>query len=520
MVLEKTERANIVTISRSDWATQNMMTPERHRISLDFMPWWKPIYNRSYKNWHHSIIITGRQMGKSTANFVNCIEDVNIGGTVAIYAMPTDPHVTELSKTKFDPMYKSVSNIMPMITTDNVHEKIFSNGSAVFFKYLYGGREAIRVRGTTASGLYLDEIQDIVVDQIPIIQETLSFRRYEGQTKWQTLSGTHKSRLSTANVYWKMSTQREWFVKCESCGKWNYPDERIIGDTCLICSHCGKGIAAQNGQWVRTGPADAIWEGFRLPQTLSPFMPFDANVADSINYKKRFYSRQRFYNEVLCLPFDSGVLWLTPDQLHGACRETTQYFDNLNDIPSGDYTLGVDWGSPESEGNSDTVVTVINTRAGIHCVCFVKRFEAGDGDFDEQVSRILNIAKQFKARLICADWGFGAYQNKRMKNAGVCPVTEVQYVSQKQFSKFDNNSGRWYVDRTQALERMKVDIVERGLILFPPIEKIKNIEKHFYALERIEDYVKNKVTYEHDVINPDDAVHSLFYAIFAAQHSY
>lgn len=506
-------------VSRSQWASSNILTPEGYPLSMETMPWWRSIYDRSHKNWHHSLVVSGRQVGKSTGGAVNVSIDVRRPGTVVIYAMPTDGHVAELSKMKFDPMWKSIQADMPRMTTNNVHEKIFDNNSAIFFKYLYGGRAASRARGTTASALYLDEIQDIVADEIPVIQETLSFRHYEGQVKWQYFSGTHKSRLSSPAVYWESSSKREWFLKCQSCKHWNYPSVEIIGPTGLICEKCGAGLIPQAGRWVRTGDKSATWEGYRIPQILSPFVSFDVTQADSINDKMAKYSKQKFYNEVMCLPYDSGVLWMTPRQLAEASTDRVAYIDVIGSTGgfSGAFFVGIDWGSAESEGQSDTVVTVIEMKGGVFNIRHIKRFSAGDGDFDYQLDEIARIVDRVKAKSVCADWGFGAYQNQRLKKMLSCPVLQVQYTKQGAFYRYDQKALRWMVDRTQALERLKMDIVESGIVKFPPVEKIKHVEKHFYALERVEDTSKGSVSYEHDSNNPDDAVHSLFYALFAGK---
>lgn len=257
--------ANSNNLSRSEFISNYMLTAEGYPLSMEMMPWWREIYNREFENWHHTIITAGRQSGKSTQNIVNSSLDLLIPNTTIIYAMPTDTQALELSKTKFAPIWGNANFRKPKFITDSVHEKTLINNSTLLFKYLYGGRKASIARGTTASALYLDELQSIVSDQIPIIQETLSFRHYEGEIKWQTFSGTHLSRLSAPNIYWEKSTMREWYLQCPHCGKWNFPNEDIIGDNGLICLKCGKSLKPPLGQWVRTGSKDALWEGFRIP---------------------------------------------------------------------------------------------------------------------------------------------------------------------------------------------------------------------------------------------------------------
>lgn len=215
------------------------------------------------------------------------------------------------------------------------------------------------------------------------------------------------------------------------------------------------------------------------------------------------------------MPYDTGVLWITPQELHAAVHNKTVYLDNFDNAPLGKYYLGIDWGSSESEGNANTVVTVLLKRAGVFSVVYIRKFAAGEGDFDFQIEQILRIASRLGASAIGADWGFGAYQNQKIRKMAKCKVLEVQYTSQKQFVQFSARTRRWHIDRTQAMDWLKMNIVENGTVKFPKMESIKHVEKEFYALERVENLAMGKITYEHDLRNPDDAIHSLFYALFA-----
>ena len=99
-------------------------------------------------------------------------------------------------------------------TDNNVLYKKFFNGSDIRFRNAF--LNADRVRGNPCQNLVLDEIQDILLDVIPVIEETQSHSEF---LKYRTYAGTPKSFDNTIEAYWSRdSTQYEWMVPCDSCG--------------------------------------------------------------------------------------------------------------------------------------------------------------------------------------------------------------------------------------------------------------------------------------------------------------
>jgi hypothetical protein len=76
-------------------------------------------------------------------------------------------------------------------TKDNVLYKKFSTGSDITLRYAF--LHADRIRGISADLLALDELQDIITDIIPVIEESLSHSEY-GIYRY---SGTPKSTDNT-----------------------------------------------------------------------------------------------------------------------------------------------------------------------------------------------------------------------------------------------------------------------------------------------------------------------------------
>ena len=89
-----------------------------------------------------------------------------------------------------------------------VFEKGFTNGSYIFLRSAF--RTADRTRGISARNLTLDEIQDMLGSEIPVIMECTS--HFEDSRV--LMAGTPKSFDNPIETYWLESTQNEWLVPC------------------------------------------------------------------------------------------------------------------------------------------------------------------------------------------------------------------------------------------------------------------------------------------------------------------
>lgn len=179
------------------------------------------------------------------------------------------------------------------------------------------------------SGQCIDELQDILTDNIPIIEECASHSNF----KIFMYSGTPKSLDNPIEYFWtEFSTQNEWVVPCHrhaintGAGKsasvyWNVLDEENIGKNGVICDRCNKPIDAMDdmSQWVAMNASvlkkiPKPYEGFRIPQIMVPWLPWE-----EITQKQFTYSRAKFYNEVLGLSYDSGTRPLTRRDIMDNC---------------------------------------------------------------------------------------------------------------------------------------------------------------------------------------------------------
>lgn len=258
------------------------------------------------------------------------------------------------------PLVKAYTN---SFLTNAVFHKKFINYSQIRMRYAY--LTADRVRGIPADLITIDEIQDILVDNIPVIEECAS------HSEWKLFiySGTPKSLDNTLEQYWSnFSTQNEWLVPCKRHGTpknpsswhWNILDESNIGKKGLICDRCHEPIDpyCPEAQWAALNPQNknnkdkVVFEGFRIPQLMVPWILKTEKGWREILQKLERYSRQDLYNEVLGLSYDSGIRPITKAQLKANCKNNIrlgdyEHFRNLTSaIP---VFAGIDWGCHDEE---------------------------------------------------------------------------------------------------------------------------------------------------------------------------
>lgn len=258
------------------------------------------------------------------------------------------------------PTVKAYTN---SVLTNAVFHKKFINYSQIRIRYAY--LNADRVRGIPADLISIDEIQDIIVDNIPVIEECASHSPF----KIFIYSGTPKSLDNTIEYYWSnFSTQNEWVVPCEHHGTpkdksswyWNILGERNIGLKGVICEKCGNLIdpAHPSAQWASLNPVTeankerVTFDGYRISQLMVPWILKKETAWLELRSKYERYSRQKFINEVLGMSYDSGIRPINRTQVEACCQPVYYLadYEHLRTIVQGKPVFaGIDWGCHDEE---------------------------------------------------------------------------------------------------------------------------------------------------------------------------
>ena len=394
-------------------------------------------------------------------------------------------------------------------------------------------------RGISARNLLLDEIQDFLGSEIPVIMECTS--HFDDATLM--MAGTPKSFDNPIESYWQQSTQNEWIVKCAHCGHYNFLDDSNIAPTELyrnktlppgpVCSKCFKPIDVPKwGKWMTLSPGKRL-QGYRIPQIMVPWIIRTYEQWERLLWKRDNYPLGQFYNEVLGLSYDSASKPITRAELIDCCDAAQKMLPDRPDA----YALeaakkmiligGVDWG----EGNDGseksptgklrtasytvfTIGTYINQRQWK--LVYTKKYTGSEVDPDYVVKDIARLCQIYNVRLVGADWGHGwGVNNHLIRILGPQRVVQFQYLPrQKEKLKWDPIGFKYQLQRNLIISEMFYSLKQKEII-FPAWSIMEPYAKDILAV--FVEYVEfqRQMKYDHKPSDPDDFLHSLIYARLA-----
>lgn len=474
-------------------------------FSLKGRAYLKKIYDSTYKNF---IMRTGRQVEKSTTISGKMLGlCLTVPYFQALYVSPSSKQTRDFSSQKLSEFITGSDFIqahyMNSRCIDRVFEKTFINHSRV--KLDYALLNADRVRGGSADALFLDELQDLLSDTIPVLEEALSHSDY----KMRLYTGTPKQTNSTIEFYWNLSSQTQWLVRCDGCTYWQVPGELNMKPEGLRCVKCGKPLDVRKGMWVNF-KEDYVFKGLHLSQLIVPWLTYD-----EVWLKYKTYSRQKFCNEVLGIPFSEGGSPVTEGDLKKASLLGPMSGDPAaHPVRSLPFYMGVDWAT-ESGEHSFTTVSLGYLDGNNVNVAFIKRFKGIEADQQYIIRTLVKYVKDFNVRYVGVDWGVGAGgMNAFLRKAllemyGRDLVIEFFYSdSLRAFANWDPVGYKYIVNRTRSMASIFMSIKNKAM-RFPRYDTWVEESKDFLNIFSDTHSFNNKLYYDHIPETTDDVVHSI-----------
>lgn len=520
------QQANLIGVTPSRFTEFAVKMPNKElqkHVSFSFdgrryleLPYDTPAKRTLYK--------CGRQVEKSTLLGNKCLAYCCVINSFnVLYVSPTNQQTKTFSRDRLKEPIETSEILKAWTTTklsDNVFEKKFINRSQITLRYAY--HNADRTRGIPADMILIDELQDIITDNIPVIEECASHSHFKNFI----YSGTPKSLDNAIESYWtKLSTQNEWVVPCDHHGTpgkpstwhWNILTEDNIGEDFLICDKCGKQIFPMRpeAQWASMNPgireklgADGCYEGFRIPQLMVPWLTWD-----EIMVKYRTYSRSKFYNEVLGESYDSGTRPLTRQDLIDNCKtgllmnESTLRRIRASLGDGSPIFAGIDWGTGEG---SYTVLTLGAYIDGFFTIFYIHRFEGQEIEPPVQLAIIEEIIKSWGVELVGVDYGGGFDRNDHLQRKfGPGRIVKYQYSQPGQKVKFEEPLKRFLVHRTEVMSDIFNAIKRRNVFRFPDWAHFEDpFGTDFLNIFSEMNEQLRQIQYKHAPDHTDDAFHS------------
>lgn len=392
------------------------------------------------------------------------------------------------------------------------------------------------------AGQCFDEVQDILFEPvIPVIEECMS----NSPHAYSMYCGTPKTMENTIEFLWALSSQTEWCIKCDGCGKSTFIDSiRAIGKTGPICLNpsCGRPLNPRNGRWFDMKPygkedGQARVKGFHISQVMMPenvpaaWKTSDPEYAkaaerwDRILFKMENWGDTKFLNECLGVSTSTGARLLTKDILESLCDPDY----SMTRLPSKDRSslrgitrvvAGVDWsgGGAEVKGTEG----LLKSRTVMHIwgdmgdgrlkTLFYKIFPNGHpiGWIDE----IVELANAWNVQMLVGDAGEGAMANSMLKDRmGAHRVTQVRYMALSKPVEWNPNSMTYHADRTTLIDNFAMYLTH-GLAVYPNIPQSQPaITDILNVYEEVT--TQGRKVWRHSPTAPDDCLHAALFGWFA-----
>ena len=476
------------------------------------------------------LMMTARQVEKSTTVSIKISNNILTKPfSRSLYIAPLNEQVKTFSRGRLDKLFRYSQNDLvrkrykSSELVDQVFHKEFLNGAEVYLRNCY--EEADNIRGLSTDDICIDEIQDILVDAIPIILETQT----RSKNKHRIYTGTPKSLSNTIQQQWDKSSQADWVIRCPHCGKHQLMGVESVTPSGFICrnSRCKMDIpdiARAMGRWEHRHP-ERNFKGYRITQMMVP----DISPAD-IYDKIENYPLLRLKNEVLGESHEKADKPFTRNFLVSITNPDFPMMTGIANTPFANTPTfaGIDWGEGEKNGEAGTGYTVITVGAydsdGKFQILYMKRFERGkELDPDYQMKKIYQVIDTFRCRFVIADYGAGVKENKRIRKKLMNRFAQVQYVgNQKKKINYDKNEFKYLIERSDWMTDFIDYAQDGGLRIFGRDDDgmLQVLYDNFIAIyseyRKAANGLSEKLFYGHSMSQPDDCFHSSFYAWFAS----
>ena len=244
--------------------------------------------------------------------------NIDVLGNSVLYVLPTSsPDASNFSTARFDPALEMSPHLTNLFSdVKNIGHK--RAGSANMF--LRGSRSRNQLKSIPVSFAAIDEVDEMVQQNIPLI-----FERMSGQLNQQSfLLSTPTIEHFGINAYFQQSSQDHFFFQCPSCSRltqlvfpecleitaesWSDPK---VYDSYLKCKECKNKLVheakheylANTGQWV-SGYTDRVMRGFHVNQMYSATVKPYQIASSYLKGQENPADEQEFWNSKMGMPHE------------------------------------------------------------------------------------------------------------------------------------------------------------------------------------------------------------------------
>jgi hypothetical protein len=519
-----TTRRKKSIIARSTFISRVFKTDSGQTFSFTGREYLKKIYDYSYR---YLVVLASRQAEKSTFLSKDMLADALLNPNdsllyVTAQQRQSDEFVHRKINRQFELSTNLEQNYLGAGSINNIRDKVLSNGTTLTFRAI--GQNADSARGIPARKIYFDEVQSILSDNIPIVTECAQSFPHDSA---YLFAGTPLSTKNVLSQKYYETKQFEWLVTCHNTGcKFQNPPLGMThvdpAKPFLFCLKCGRKMDPQNGQWVSMNPNSEL-AGFRICRLMTPTCTWRTPANDGVLDKLETYSESAFYQEVLGIPYDVGILPITEEEVY-ACCEDTEFIDPFNPethLLQQNLFASIDWAWNTTEsGQAFTILTISRLNANRIEILYAKRFHGPQyHDPSTVLTEVAMICNRLNVKVIGTDFGIGHKENLRLKDMVRAKVYEMLYTSSGTESIWDPEAKCYKLGRTVILD-LVFNRLKKRLYQFPTRKVIQPYGEDILNVYAEYDPNWKRLKYEHAGTGPDDFLHCLAYASLIIEEYY
>jgi len=346
------KRKTITSCSKWAEAYRVMGQPFPGPWSFKYHPWAREMHDCDAEM---MIGQKGAQLCYTEVALNKSCYNIDVHGNSVLYVLPTStPDASNFSTSRFDPALELSPHLANLFSdVKNIGHK--RAGSANLF--LRGSRSRNQLKSIPVSFAAIDEVDEMVQQNIPLI-----FERMSGQLSQQSfLLSTPTIEHFGINAYYEQSTQDHFFFVCPHCSRLTeflFPDcleitadhysDMSIADSYLKCKECKHKLSHRNkhtylaptGQWV-SGHTDRVMRGFHINQMYSSTVKPYQIATSFLKGQESPADEQEFWNSKMGMPHEPEGARLS-DAAIQAC--IGQFAMASSAPPHALVTMGVDVG--------------------------------------------------------------------------------------------------------------------------------------------------------------------------------
>jgi len=512
------EKASLAELKPSQFA-QSVYLIDGQDFRLNERDYLLPIYDTRIPQ---GLLKCGRQVEKSTTASVKMANSTLLTPfNRTLYVAPRNEQVKSFSKSRLGKLFRYSKKdfvkdyYMQPDLSDQVFMKEFTNGSEIYLRHCYD--EGDNIRGITTIENHIDEVQDILVDAIPVIAETQS---HYPETRRTWYYGTPKSFSNTIEQLWGDSKKYEWIIQCSRCNTYQIMGVENLTPDSFVCRKCKEDLSEKDradGFWKALNPEGSIY-GFHISQLMVPWI-----TARDVWTKYITYPPAKFYNEVLGLSYEVADKPVTETLWNELCDDSLSMYGKAEGEFANKKTyIGVDWGTGEESYTAATVFAYNDN--GLFQNLYTKFYTHGkEMEPDYQVNHISSLMKLFKVDFGLLDWGFGFTQNKQLISRFGKRLAQLYYThNQKDVIRWDGGHSRYTVRRSDVLYDY-VNLLQNHEVVFPnKVPSDLRMLKDHHLAEQIEYRTSftgksEEMFFTHPLNQPDDGFHASSSAYLASK---